>query len=76
MANDDDCLHCVLWPVIRKFCAEHPDGCVQDVLDALAYVIGDQLMSKGSRPHQEEFIRRVNDQIRERIEFVKKEMRV
>jgi hypothetical protein len=68
-AEDQDCLHCVLWPVIRKFCAEHPNGYVTDVLDALADVIGDQLASEGSRPYQEEFILRVEKRIRKRIRF-------
>jgi hypothetical protein len=48
--HDNDCLHCALWPVINKFCREHPDGCVEDVLIALTDVIGDILMFKRSVP--------------------------
>ena len=66
-----DCLHCDLWPVIKKFCTEHPGGCVEDVLDALADVIGDQLATEGSMPYQHEFIHKINDRIYERIEHVR-----
>jgi hypothetical protein len=69
-----DCLHCVLWPVINKFCREHPDGYVHDVLMALADVIGDQLASDGSMPHLNEFTRDIVDRIAERTAFVRKEI--
>jgi hypothetical protein len=73
--HGDDCLHCMLWPVIQKFCREHPDGYVLDVLMALADVIGDQLASDGSAPLQDEFIGDINHRIVERIEFVRGKMR-
>ena len=27
--RSEDCLHCDLWPVINKFCADHPNGVVE-----------------------------------------------
>jgi hypothetical protein len=70
----EECLHCVLWPVIKKFCLEHPDGYVENMLLALADVIGDQLATKGSTPYREEFIDTINRRIRERTEFISAEM--
>lgn len=69
--RSEDCLHCDLWPVINKFCADHPNGVVEDVLMALADVIGDQLASEGSAPYQDEFIGKINDRIKRRIEHVR-----
>jgi hypothetical protein len=66
-----DCLHCDLWSVIKKFCAEHPNGCIEDVLNALADVIGDQLASEGSAPYQDEFIRKITV-LNKRIEHVRR----
>ncbi len=73
--SKDDCLHCLLWPVIHEFCRTHPDGVVYDVLMALADVIGDQLASDGSTPYREEFIRDINRRIKQRIEWAEEAKR-
>ena len=67
--RDDDCLHCRLWPVIHKFCDDHPDE--DNFLMALADVIGDQLASDGAMPHRHEFLDEINRRIERRIEIVR-----
>jgi hypothetical protein len=65
----DDCLHCMLWAAIGKFCREHPGHDSEDLLTSLAAVIGDQLVSPGSAPLQDEFIDTINRRIKQRIAF-------
>jgi hypothetical protein len=66
MPRDSDCLHCNIWPVIHRYCEEHPQGCLQDVFNGLTDVIGDML-SRERPPDQEEYIRRIDRRMRERI---------
>jgi hypothetical protein len=51
--QQQDCLHCFLWPIIKRYCHEHPDGCVDDVMLGLADVIADYLNNKNARPLQD-----------------------
>jgi hypothetical protein len=64
-----DCLHCLLWSVIGKFCREHPGRDSEDLLMSLAAVIGDQLATPESAPLQDEFIATINRRIKQRIAF-------
>ena len=64
----DACMHCALWQVVRDFEARHPDGCVEDVLIALADVIGDLVGFDSSAPFEAEYLRIIDNQIKARIE--------
>jgi len=64
------CLHCRLWSVIHKFCDEHPNGCVEDILIALADVASDILMFKRALPVQDKLLSEFNECIRERTDHV------
>jgi hypothetical protein len=65
--KNDACLHCRVWSTIRQFCKEYPDGCVEDVIDALADVVGDQLAGDGSYPLRENFLKAFDDRVQTRI---------
>lgn len=72
--KDEDCLHCILWPVINGFCSSHPDGNMRDVYRALAYVLGDCL-SGDAKAERKETIAYIIDRIKARTKFVDAERR-
>lgn len=66
--SDEDCLHCYIWAAVHHYCEAHPNGYVQDVVEGLAAVMGDQLASPLSRPHTGYFKQVFLDRVDERIE--------
>jgi hypothetical protein len=70
-----DCLHCDLWPVIHRFCAEHPNGCVQDLVDAVAQAMGDFLGRKDVEPARERLWQQTRERIRTRMKDAHEETR-
>jgi hypothetical protein len=69
-----DCLHCVLWPVINRFCEEHPDGSMNDVFCAIADVLGDMIAHEppGERLERIEYIgRRLEERFNAVLEMKK-----
>jgi hypothetical protein len=60
-----------IWRVIHRFCEEHPNVCADDIFNALADVVGDQLASIGSHPLRESFLKTFNDRMQTRIKAVR-----
>jgi hypothetical protein len=68
-----DCLHCQLRATIRTFCATHPDSdYAEDIMAAVAAVIGDQLANEESSPFVSSDIRTVARWAKQRIRAVRK----
>jgi hypothetical protein len=73
--DKSDCLHCVLWSAINRY-RDDPGGHDKDILLALADVVGDELASKAAylpAPHQEQYVREINERIRKRIQLFRQD---
>jgi hypothetical protein len=64
-AQRPDCLHCRLWEIIHR---EHPDGGADDVIIAVADVIGDYLNNKHARPLQDQLWQQTRERIVARMQ--------
>ena len=53
MTDDDDCLHCEIWRVIRTYNERHKNLQFDDVMAALADVVGDNIWIAGKTGDRE-----------------------
>jgi hypothetical protein len=73
--ESDDCLHCELMSVVRKFANEHPnDHGVGNLVMAIAAVIGDNLIVEGAA-QRTEYITMINSRVKQRIPVFKELLR-